>query len=144
MARSLGGPWIKRNGLWLSADFANRKCLTGGLGFKDIINGIPFEIQNPGSVAHIAIANGYVEFSPTADNTDATLGHYRMNDARWDSNRDEMSWESVQMVTAGASTWQHNSGLSPRATESGSPVGYGIGSGVIAAEIHYNLSLIHI
>lgn len=121
------------DGLVLCLDGANLKSYSGtGTDWVDRSGlSIPATLQNSGS-GTVSFSNGYSVYSP-ADMT-ATAGHYLINHATISALSTQVSlecWFYISVFYA-----KRMIPLSPRTTETGSPIGFSVDSGIFRHEIN--------
>jgi hypothetical protein len=131
---SYGGANIVTNGLVLSLDAANVKSyITGSTTWRDTSgNNISAAFNNPGSAS---FSNNAINFTPTSTSINAATGSfYSITDSRISSLTTELTLETwVNPSIANANLTRP---VSPRVTESGSPLGFSLGSNIITYEIN--------
>ncbi len=130
---SLGhGASIVKNGLVFSADFSNVKNISGTT-LTDIFN-YPITLTNSGA-STLAITGGYADFTPA--NLISTATFYTISNTYFNTIASEMSFETViyPVQNLGADG-NYVRPISPRITETSSPLGFGIGTDRIATEIN--------
>ena len=129
-------PSIVTNGLVMNFDAASLKSYSGsGTAWTDISgNAIPATLQNSGTVA---FSNGYATFTPSDMTSSAS--YYLINSATISSLTTQLSLECWVYVN----TFYANAArpFSPRTTETGSPIGFGINTnGSISYEINTSVN----
>lgn len=126
------GPEIPNNGLVFTADFGNIKTISG-TSLTDIFQ-YPITQTNSGS-ATVTVSNGYAEFTPA--NLTSTATYYTISNTYFNTIASEMSFETtiypVENLGADANFVRP---ISPRTTETNSPLGFGISTDRIATEIN--------
>lgn len=129
---SLGhGTVIAKTGVHFSIDFNNPKSIQGTSLLDLSGNNIQISLTNPLENT-LQIINGYAQFTPLTESGAAT--YYTVNNSSFNTIKNEMTLETVVYSTvanAGGSRI-----VSPRITEGGSPLGFGINSSSIAVEIN--------
>lgn len=119
------GVSIVRDGLGLSVDFANPKSVNG-TALNDISNNsIPVSLTNP-SANTMVITNGYAEFNPVDISGVAT--YYTISNSYFNTIKNEISIETAMYVYGNFGNDQWVRGVSPRTSESASPLGFSIRS----------------
>lgn len=133
-------PLLVTNGLTFCLDAANIKSYAGsGTSWLDISGlGISASLQNSGSgtVTGTGGATGYLDFA--APDATSTVGYYLINSSTLSSLTNELTIETCVYVnnfyTSSGNT--HARPVSPRATETYSPIGFGIFNGGITVEVN--------
>jgi hypothetical protein len=129
---SYGGANIITNGLVLSLDAANVKSyITGSTTWRDTSgNNIISTLVNPGTAS---FSNNTINFTPSSS-FNSTASFYSITDSRISSLTTELTLETwVNPSIANANLTRP---VSPRVTESGSPLGFSLGSNIITYEIN--------
>jgi hypothetical protein len=132
---SLGhGASVARNGLVFSADFSNGKNISGTT-LTDIFN-YPITLTNSGA-GTVSVTGGYADFTPA--NLISTATFYTISNTYFNTIASEISFETViypvqSLGVAGDGNYVRP--ISPRTTETGSPLGFGIGTDRILTEIN--------
>lgn len=131
-------PSVTTSGLVMYLDASNIKSYVSGTSWTDIGgNGIPATLQNSGAatVTGVTGSTGYLNFA-AVDST-STAGYYLINSSAI-SSLTTLSLETCVYVntfyTSSGAT--HARPISPRITESGSPLGVGIFNGALSIEIN--------
>lgn len=127
------GPDIPNDSCVLNLDAANPKSYSGsGTSLSDVSgNNIPVVLQNS-SANTVSGTSSYFIFNPS-DMT-STAGYYLINNSRIASITSEITLECcVYLTTLYASSARP---ISPRTTETSSPIGFAIGNGSISWEIN--------
>lgn len=130
---------IVRPGIAFHADFANPKSISGTT-LTDLSNNLSVTLTNSGSNT-LNITNGYAEFLPV-DLTSAATFYTISNSTYFNNIKSEMTLETAMYVysTLGsADTINIIRGVSPRVTETGSPLGFSLGTDRITYEVNTNL-----
>jgi hypothetical protein len=122
------------NGLGFYVDFANSKSVTGVTLTDMAGNQLPISIINTGT-GSLSVANGYADFNPVS-NTSTTATFYTISNSYFTDNRTEITLETAMYVYQDFGNSSFVRGVSPRVTESGSPLGFSLGSTSITAEIN--------
>ncbi len=125
------------NNLALYVDFANPKSISGTT-LSDLSNNLSVSLTNSNANT-LTITNGYAEFIP-ADLT-GTATYYTISNPTYFNNiKSEMTLETAMYVyaTMGPSG-TYVRGVSPRTTETGSPLGFGLSPTTINFEVNTNL-----
>jgi hypothetical protein len=129
---------IVRNGLVMHLDASNIKSYASGTAWSDIGgSSIPATLQNSGAatVTGVSGSAGYLNFA--AVDAAGTAGYYLINSSAI-SSLTTLSLETCLYVntfyTSSGAT--HARPISPRITESGSPLGVGIFNGSLSIEIN--------
>ena len=125
------------NNLAFYVDFANPKSINGTT-LSDLSNNLAVSLTNPGANT-LTIANGYAEFIPV-DLTSTATFYTISNSAYFNNIKSEMTLETAMYVyaTMGASG-QYVRGVSPRVTETGSPLGFALFTTSVQYEVNTNL-----
>lgn len=129
-----GGPDIIQDGLVLDLDASDRNSFTSGsMTWTDLSgNNIPVTFSNPGSAS---FSNNSINFTPTSTSVNTATGSfYSITDSRISSLTTELTLETwVNPSTANANQTRP---VSPRTTETNSPLGFSLGSNIITYEIN--------
>lgn len=128
-------PSVLTSGLVLYLDAGNVKSYSGtGTAWTDLSsNAIAATLQNSGN-GTVSGTSSYMVFNPP-DMT-STAGYYLINDSRIATITTEITLEScVYLTTLYASGARP---ISPRTSETSSPIGFAIGTGNISWEINTN------
>jgi len=131
---SYGGANIVTDGLVLSLDAANRKSyVSGSMAWTDLSgNNIPVTFNNPNSAS---FSNNSINFTPTSTSINAATGSfYSITDSRISSLTTELTLEA--WVNPSTANGNQTRPVSPRTTETNSPLGFSLGSNVITYEIN--------
>lgn len=115
-------------------DFANSKSVTGVTLTDMAVNQLPISLINTGT-GSLSVVNGYADFNPVS-NTSTTATFYTISNSYFTDNRTEITLETSMYVYQDFGNPSFVRGVSPRVTESGSPLGFGLGSDRITAEIN--------
>lgn len=127
-------PSVITNGIGFYVDFANSKSVSG-VTLTDIsTNQFTIGIVNTGT-GSLSITDGYANFNPVS-NTSTTATYYLISNSYFTDNRTEITLETAMYVTQDFGNSAFVRGVSPRITESGSPIGFALGSTSISAEIN--------
>jgi hypothetical protein len=131
---SLGhGISIVKDSIGLNVDFANIKSISGTTLTDVSRNRIGITLTN--STANtLNIANGYAEFNPA--DIGGTATYYTISNSYFNTIKNEISIETAMYVYSNMGNEQWVRGVSPRTTETSSPLGFSIGSGGISAEVN--------
>jgi hypothetical protein len=125
---------VVTNGLVLALDAADKNSyVSGSMIWNDLSgNNISASFNNPGSSS---FANNAINFTPTSTAVNATIGSfYSITDSRISSLTTELTLETwVNPSTANANQTRP---VSPRTTETNSPLGFSLGSNIITYEIN--------
>jgi hypothetical protein len=129
---SLGhGTVIAKAGVHFSIDFNNTKSIQGTTLLDMSGNNIQISLTNPLENT-LQITDGYAQFTPSTESGSAT--YYTISDSSFNTIKNEMTLETVVYSTVA------NSGgsriISPRTTETGSPLGFGINLNSITVEVN--------
>lgn len=126
------GPDTVGNGVVLSVDFTNVKNINGTT-LTDTYQR-PITLTNPGS-ATLTVTNGYAEFAPATLTGTATF--YTISNTYYNSIVSEMTMETVvyPIQNLGADV-NYVRPISPRTSETSSPLGFGLGTDRISTEIN--------
>jgi hypothetical protein len=130
------GPEIVNSGIGFFVDFSNSKSINGTTLTDISSNKIPVSLTNPLSNT-LSIENGYAVFSPS--DVGATATFYTISNSYFNTIKNEMSLETCMYAFQNFGDNQYVRGVSPRTTETGSPLGFSIGSSNITAEVNTNL-----
>jgi hypothetical protein len=135
---TFAGPNTITNGLIFDVDFANTKSInTATSGLTDIsLSKFPVTIQNTSS-SSIALINGYAEFNPATSTS--TASYYAIADVNstFQNARNEVTLETaIYHYQFFGGSANYNRIVSPRYTESGSPLGWGCYTNTITAEVN--------
>lgn len=122
------------NGIGFYVDFANSKAVSGITLTDMSANKLPIAMVNTGT-GSFSITNGYADFNPIS-NTSTTATFYTIANSYFTDNRTEITLETTMYVYQDFGNPSFVRGVSPRTTESGSPLGFGLGSDRITAEIN--------
>lgn len=116
-------------------DFSNPKSInTNTLGLTDIgPNKIPTTLTYPESNS-LTIQNGVAVFSPIDSGNNAT--YYTISNSYFNNIKNEITLETCMNVTDTFGSAQYCRGVSPRTTETSSPLGFGVGNGYIGYEVN--------
>jgi hypothetical protein len=134
MSTLSGGPNIIVDGLVLHLDAANVKSyVSGSTTWTDISrNNISASFNNPGSSS---FANNAINFTPTSTSVNAAIGSfYSITDSRISSLTTELTLET--WVNPSTANDNQTRPVSPRTTETSSPLGFSLGSNIIRYEIN--------
>jgi hypothetical protein len=139
MGRSaVSGNGIVTDGLMLALDAANPKSITQTSSFSDLSsNSIPVIYQKNTTPSSITLQNGYLYFSSSAAATSNFLSgsYYYTQDSRIVNLTSSLTLETcVYPLEIGPSLGCRP--VSPRYTETNSPIGFGIREGRIDTEIN--------
>jgi hypothetical protein len=130
---------IVRPGIAFHADFANPKGISGTT-LTDLSNNLSVSLTNPGANT-VNITNGYAEFLP-ADLTSTATFYTISNSSYFNNIKSEITLETALYVysTLGSTdTINIIRGVSPRVTETGSPLGFSLAADRITYEVNTNL-----
>jgi hypothetical protein len=126
------GPEIVNDGLVFSVDFSNIKNINGTT-LSDIF-GYNVSLTNSGA-GTLSISNGYAEFAPA--NLTSTATFYTISNTYFNTIASEISIDTVvypiQNLGADGNFVRP---VSPRITETSSPLGFGLGTDRIVAEVN--------
>ena len=122
------------DGIGFYVDFANSKSVSGVTLTDMSPNGLPISMVNTGT-GSLSITDGYANFNPVS-NTSTTATYYLISNSYFTDNRTEITLETAMYVTQDFGNSFFVRGVSPRITESGSPLGFSLGSTSISAEIN--------
>ena len=122
------------DGIGFYVDFANSKSVTGVTLTDMSPNRLPITITNTGT-GSLSVINGYADFTPVS-NTSTTATFYTISNSYFTDNRTEITLETAMYVYQDFGNSFFVRGVSPRVTESGSPLGFSLGSTSISAEIN--------
>ena len=131
---SLGhGASIVRNNLGFNADFSNVKSIDGTNLIDISGNNIATTLSNP-SANTMVLANGYAEFNPLDIGGTATF--YTISNSYFNTIKNEISIETAMYVYSnfGNNSWVR--GVSPRISETSSPLGFSIQSSGMSVEVN--------
>jgi hypothetical protein len=129
---SLGhGVGIVKDSIGLNVDFANVKSISGTTLTDMSKNSIGITLTNP-SANTMVITNGYAEFNPVDIGGTATF--YTISNNYFNTIKNEISIETAMYVYGNFGSDSYVRGISPRTTETSSPLGFSIGSGGITSE----------
>lgn len=119
-------------GLAFSVDFNNIKNINGTT-LTDVFK-YPITISNVASNT-LTVSNGYAEFNPTDLTSAATF--YSISNTYFNTIASEMSVETtIYPIESLGGTANYVRPISPRVTETGSPLGFGLGTSSITTEIN--------
>ena len=122
------------NGLVLALDASDRNSFTSGsMTWTDLSgNNIPVTFNNPGSAS---FSNNSINFTPTSTSVNTATGSfYSITDSRISSLTTELTLET--WVNPSTANINQTRPVSPRTTETGSPLGFSLGSNRISYEIN--------
>lgn len=125
------GPNVSNNGAHFFVDFNNTKSIRGTSLFDLSSNNIQISLTNPLENT-LQIINGYAEFTPATESGTAT--YYTVSNSSFNTIKNEMTLETIVYSTvanAGGSRI-----VSPRTTETSSPLGFGINGSSIGVEVN--------
>lgn len=126
------GPEIVNDGLIFSIDFGNLKNISGTT-LTDIFN-YNVSLTNSGA-GTLSVTGGYADFTPA--NLTSTATYYTISNTNFNSIASEMSFETAVYTTQNlGATSDYVRPISPRTTETNSPLGFGIGTDRISSEIN--------
>jgi hypothetical protein len=129
-----GGPDIVQNGLVLDLDASDRNSFTSGsMIWTDLSgNNIPVTFNNPGSAS---FSNNTINFTPTSTSVNTATGSfYSVTDSRISSLTTELTLET--WLNPSTANVNQTRPVSPRTTETGSPLGFSLGNNTITYEIN--------
>jgi len=127
------GPEIQDN-IGFYVDFSNSKSINGTTLTDLSSNQIPITLTNPGANS-LSINNGFALFSPADSANTAT--YYTISNQYFNDIKNEITLETCMYVVSDFGGGQ-NRGVSPRIVEGGSPLGFSLYPGGIAAEVNTN------
>jgi hypothetical protein len=129
----VSGSNIVNDSLGFNVDFGNTKSINGTT-LNDVSgNNISVSLTNP-SANTMSITDGYAEFNPVDTGSAAT--YYTISNSYFNTIRTEISIETAMYVynNFGNNSWVR--GVSPRTTETGSPLGFSISSAGLSVEVN--------
>lgn len=127
-------PSIITDNLGFYVDFNNVKSVSGTTLTDMSSNRIAITLTNPAANT-MTIANGYAEFTPASVDF-STSTYYTISNSYFNNIKNEISLETCMYVTSDFGNTQGVRGVSPRVTESASPLGFSIAS----TGIHYEVN----
>lgn len=123
---SLGhGVSIVKSSLGFNVDFANPKSISGTTLTDVSSSKISISLTNS-SANTMVITNGYAEFNPVDVGGTATF--YTISNNYFNTIKNEMSIETAMYVYGNFGSDYYVRGVSPRTTETSSPLGFSISS----------------
>lgn len=126
------GPNIIIDGLVFSVDFANVKNISG-ITLIDEFD-YPITLTNP-DPATVAVTGGYADFTP-ANLTSTAATFYSISNTYFNDIASEISMETtIYPVENLGADQNYVRPISPRTTETNSPLGFGFGTDRISSEI---------
>lgn len=126
-------PRIITSGLGFNVDFSNLKSINGTTLTDMTKNNIPITLIN-GSANTMNITDGYAEFNPT--DISGTHTYFSIANSYFNTIKSEISIETAMYVYDLFGNNQYGRGVSPRTTETSSPLGFSLGNGNITAEVN--------
>jgi hypothetical protein len=123
--------------LGFCVDFSNIKSInTSTLVLTDISkNNISISLSNPSSNT-LTISNGYAEFNPL--DISGTATYYTISNNYFNTIKNEITLETCMYVYGDFGNTNYVRGVSPRTTETSSPLGFSISSTGIIYEVNTN------
>lgn len=130
------GPEIVNSNLYFHVDFSNSKSInTSNLSLTDLgPNKISISLTNASNNSLFISANGYAEFIPSDLSNTATF--YTIANTGFNSIKNEMTLETCLYVYGNFGNFQYVRGVSPRTTETSSPLGFSVTSSGITCEVN--------
>lgn len=129
------GPNVIISGLGFYIDFANSNSISGTT-LTDLSNNrIPITLTNSGSNT-LTITNQYADFLPATLTSTATF--YTISNSYFNDIKNEITLETCMYATNNFGDDQYVRGVSPRTTETSSPLGFSIGTTTISSEVNTN------
>jgi hypothetical protein len=126
-------PKIITENIGFNVDFANPKSINGTTLTDISLNRLPITLTNP-EANSLTITGGYAQFTPVDVANTATF--YTISNSYFNDIKNEMTLETCMYVTNDFGSGAFPRGVSPRITESGSPLGFAINSSGISFEIN--------
>lgn len=125
------GPEITNSTLGFNVDFANSRSINGTTLSNITTNNIPVTLTN--SVSNtMTITNGYADFNPIDISGAAT--YYTIANSYFNTIKNEISIETAMYVYGNFGDNQWVRGVSPRTSETTSPLGFSITSSGLSVE----------
>lgn len=125
------GPEITNPNLGFNVDFANNKSINGTILSNVTANNIPVTLTNSASNT-MTIVNGYADFNPIDISGNAT--YYTVANNYFNTIKNEISIETAIYVYGNLGDNQWVRGISPRTSETSSPLGFSITSSGLSVE----------
>jgi hypothetical protein len=129
------------NGLGFCVDFSNVKSINNStLALTDISkNNISTTLTNSSSNT-LTVSNGYADFNPL--DISGTATYYTISNNYFNTIKNEITLETCMYVYGDFGSSQYVRGVSPRTTETSSPLGFSITSDGISYEVNTSIGWI--
>ena len=123
------------DGLGFVVDFANEKSINKStLSLTDIgPNKLSVSLTSP-EANTVSLINGYALFSPA--DMSSTASYYTISNSYFNNIKNEITLETCVYVNNTNGSAQYCRPVSPRTTETSSPLGFGVGNGYIGYEVN--------